>query len=172
LRKKGRGWRGMVQFWTLDAYPRSQIRSLNNTNRYAFVAVGLKINGRAPQSDRAVYQSTDDEDASHENGGICFNPNRPTPIRLPRPHLTSMPRFPAESVSTDLILIVDARSNGPRRASTLWPPERRREPDLRWCPAGGWPSPVLAQNPHEKSVLHAEDTKAKTIGVVLPSIDT
>jgi hypothetical protein len=88
------------------------------------------------------------------------NPSRSSPIRRP------------EFVSTRVNL-------GPalpiRRPTFLLPPtltRRRREHDQLWCPARGWPSPALAQNPHEKSVLHAEDSKAKMIGVVLPSIVT
>jgi hypothetical protein len=56
-------------------------------------------------------------------------------------------------------------------SSTPRPPERRCI-NQRWCPAGEWRSPALSHNPREKPMLHAEDSKAKTIGIVLPSIVT
>ena len=56
-------------------------------------------------------------------------------------------------------------------SSTPRPPERRCI-NQRWCPAREWRSPALSHNPREKPMLHAEDSKAKTIGIGLPSIVT
>jgi hypothetical protein len=72
----------------------------------------------------------------------------------------------------ELTTALHCRSDGPPFFFPQTLTGRRRKHDQRWCPAGGWPSPALAQNPREKSVLHAEDSKAKTIGVVLLSIVT